>query len=119
MKLIAIRSLKEMGTGQSSQESPSKRQKMASSSIPPLSRRSRSPSPSVPTHIPKFHNALQKSRYELFQGTKYSCGRQILRDTFVHANFYSDMKNYIKKMNWMELTNFSKKCYSHLLVNEF
>ena len=55
----------------------------------------------------------------MLQGTRYSCGRQILWDAFVHANFYSDMKNYIKKMSWMGLANLSEKCYSHLLINEF
>ena len=92
---------------------------MASSSIPPFSRRSRSASPSVPIHIPRFRNALQKSRYELLQGSKYSCGRQILWDVFAHANFYSDMKKYIENMSWMGLANLFEKCYSLMLVNEF
>ena len=29
------------------------------------------------------------------------------------------MKNYIEKMSWMGLADFSEKCYSPLLVNEF
>ena len=119
MKSTVVRSLKEMGKGQLSQESPSKRQKMTFSSIPPLSRHPRSASPSVPSHILRFQNVLQKSRYELLQGTRYSCGRQILWDVFAHANFYSDIRNYIEKMSWMRLANLSEKCYSPMLVNEF
>ena len=119
MKSIVVKSLKEMSKGQSSQESPSKRQITTSSSVPPLSRCPRSASPSVPTHIPRFRNVLKKSRYELLQGTRYSCGRQILWDVFAHANFYSDMKNYIEKISWMGLANLFEKCYSPMLVNEF
>ena len=55
----------------------------------------------------------------MLQGTRYSCGRQILWDAFTHANFYSEMKNYIEKISWMGLVDLSEKCYSLLLVNEF
>ena len=119
MKSIVGKSLKEMGRGQSSQESPSKRKRTVSSSVPPLSRRPRSAFPSAPTHIPQFRNAFQKSRYELLQGSKYLCGRQIMWNAFVHANFYSDMKKFIENMSWMGITNLDEKHYSPMLVNEF
>ena len=66
-----------------------------------------------------FQNSLQKSRYDLLQRTKYSCGRQILWDVFAHANFYTKVESYIENMGWMRLANLFKKCYSLLLVNEF
>ena len=40
-------------------------------------------------------------------------------DVFAHANFYFDMKNYIKKISWMGLANFSEKYYNPMLVNKF
>ena len=55
----------------------------------------------------------------MFQGTKYSSGRQILWDVFAHANFYTEVKNFIENMGWMGLANLLGKCYSLLLVNEF
>ena len=55
----------------------------------------------------------------MLQGSKYSCGRQIQWNVFAHANFYSDMKKYIKNMSWMGLANLFEKCYSPMLVNEF
>ena len=69
--------------------------------------------------MPRFRNDLQKSGYELLQGSRYSFGRQILWDVFAHANFYSDMKNYIEKISWIGLANLSEKCYSPMFVNEF
>ena len=71
------------------------------------------------THVPLFRNSLQKKRYELFQGTRYSCGRQILWNVFAFTNFYSDLHDYFEKMNWLGLTTLSEKHYSPLLVNEF
>ena len=71
------------------------------------------------THVPLFRNSLQKKRYELLQGTKYSCGRQILWNVFSFANFYSEPHNYFEKMNLMGLATLSEKHYSPLLVNEF
>ena len=38
---------------------------------------------------------------------------------FAHANFYTEVKNFIKNIGWMGLANLSEKCYSPLLVNEF
>ena len=38
---------------------------------------------------------------------------------FAHANFYTEVKNFIKNMGWMGLANLSEKCYSPLLINEF
>ena len=89
------------------------------SSVPPLSKHPRSASSSVPSQAPRFRDNLQKSRYDLLQGTKYSCGKQILWDVFAHANFYTEVKNFIENMGWMGLANLSEKCYSPLLVNEF
>ena len=66
-----------------------------------------------------FQNSLQKSRYDLLQRTKYSCGRQILWDVFAHANFYTEVKIFIENIGWMGLANLSEKCYSPLLVNKF
>ena len=36
-----------------------------------------------------------------------------------HANFYTEVKNFIENMGWMGLVNLSEKCYSPLLVNKF
>ena len=69
--------------------------------------------------ILKHSSIVEMSRYELFPGSKYSCGRKILWNVFAYANFYSDMKNYIEKMSWMGLANLSEKCYSPMFVNEF
>ena len=71
------------------------------------------------THVPLFRNSLQKKRYELLQETRYSCGRQILWNVFAFANFYFELHDYFKKMNWMGLATLSEKHYSLLLVNEF
>ena len=38
---------------------------------------------------------------------------------FTHANFYTEVKNFIENMGWMGLANLSEKCYSLLLVNKF
>ena len=56
-----------------------------------------------------FRNAFQKSRYELLHESKYSCGRQIMWNAFVHANFYFDMKKFIENMSWMGIANLDKK----------
>ena len=55
----------------------------------------------------------------MLQGSKYSCGRQIQWNAFVHANFYSDVKQFIENMSWMSLAHLSEKCYSPMFVNEF
>ena len=55
----------------------------------------------------------------MLQGTKYSCGRQILLDVLAHANFYTEVKNFIENIGWMGLANLLEKCYNPLLVNEF
>ena len=55
----------------------------------------------------------------MIQGTKYSCGRQILWNVFAFANFYTELHNYFVKMNWMGLANMSEKFFCPLLVNEF
>ena len=55
----------------------------------------------------------------MLQGSKYSCGRQIQWNTFVHVNFYFDVKKYIENMSWKGLANLSEKCYSLMFVNEF
>ena len=89
---------------------------MGSSSVPPPSKRPRFASSSVPLQVPRFWDNIQKSRYDLLQGTKYSYGRQILWDVFAHANFYTEVKNFIENMGWMGLANLSKKCYNPLLV---
>ena len=38
---------------------------------------------------------------------------------FAHANFYTEVKNFIENMGWMGLVNLLEKCYSPLLVSEF
>ena len=113
------RSLKEKRRGQSSQDSPTKRLRTGSSSVPPPSKRPHSASSSVPPQVPRFRDNLKKSMYDLLQGTKYSCGRQILWDVFAHVNFYIEDKNFIENMRWMGLANLSEKCYNPLLVNKF
>ena len=55
----------------------------------------------------------------MLHGSKYSCGRQIIWNAFVHADFYSDVKKYIENMGWMVIANLDEKCYSPMLVNEF
>ena len=55
----------------------------------------------------------------MLQGTKYSCGRQILWNVFAFANFYTELHAYFEKMSWMGLANLSEKLFCPLLVNEF
>ena len=55
----------------------------------------------------------------MLQGTKYSCGRQILWNVFTFANFYTELYAYFEKMSWMGLANFSEKFFCPLLVNKF
>ena len=71
------------------------------------------------TYVPQFRNSLQKKRYEMLQGTRYSCGRQILWYVFVFANFYFELHAYFEKMSWMGLANLFEKFFYSLLVNEF
>ena len=40
-------------------------------------------------------------------------------NTFVHANFYFDMKKFIENMSWIGIANLDEKHYSPVLVNEF
>ena len=119
IKHIAIGTMKGQSKGQSSRSSPSKRQREASSSVPPQPKRPRSTTSNVATHTPLFRNFLQKKRYEMFQGTKYSCGRQILWNVFAFANFYTELHAYFVKMSWKGLANLSEKFFCPLLVNEF
>ena len=119
LKSTTTQSLKEKGRGQSSQDSLIKIPRTRSSSVPPSSKRPCSASSSVPPQVPRSWDNLQKSKYDLFQGTKYSSGRQILWDVFAHANFYTEVKNFIENIGWMGLADLSKKCYNPLLVNEF
>ena len=55
----------------------------------------------------------------MLQGTKYSCGRQILWNVFPFANFYTELHAYFMNMCWMGLANLSEKFYYPLLVNDF
>ena len=55
----------------------------------------------------------------MLQGTKYSCGRQILWNVFAFANFYIELHAYFVNMCWMGLANLSEKFYCPLLVNVF
>ena len=55
----------------------------------------------------------------LFQGTKYSCGRQVDWNAFVHANFYAKVHKYFENMSWLGFVALPEKDYSYLLVNEF
>ena len=55
----------------------------------------------------------------MLQGTRYSCGRQILWNVFAFTNFYSELHAYFEKMSWMGLANLTKKNFNPLLVNEF
>ena len=66
-----------------------------------------------------MRNNLQAQRYNFFQGSKYTCGRQIYWNAYAHANFYIEVKKYIDDMGWMSLANLSKKNFSIVLVNEF
>ena len=94
---------------------------MASGSCPPKHPRSDSPSVphQAPPEAPQFWNDLQKSWFELLQGTKYSCGRQVNWNAFVHANFYTEVHKFLKDMSWLGLVALPKKDFSFLLVNEF
>ena len=78
LKPTTARYLKEKGRGQSSQDFPTKRLRIGSSSVPPPSKHPRSTSSSVPPQVSRFRDNLQKSRYDLLQGTKYSYGRRII-----------------------------------------
>ena len=42
-----------------------------------------------------------------------------MRNAFVHANLYYDVKKFIENMSWMGIANLDEKCYSPMLVNEF
>ena len=75
LKSITAKSLKEKGRGQSSQDSLAKIPRTGSSSVPPPSKRPCSASSSVPPQLLRFQDNLQKSRYDLLQGTKYSYGK--------------------------------------------
>ena len=72
LKHTASGTLKGQGRGQLSKASPSKRPRFSLSNMA--------------THVPQFQNSLQKKRYELLQGTRYSCGRQILWNVFASRN---------------------------------
>ena len=103
IKHSASGTLKWHTKGQSSRSSPSKRPREASLSVPPQPKRPRSTASNVATHTPLFRNSLQKKRYEMLQGTKYSCGRKILWNMFVFANFYTELHAYFVNMSWMGL----------------
>ena len=55
----------------------------------------------------------------MFQGTKYSCGRQVEWEAYKHANFYAEVHKYFEDMGWLGFSAMSEKEYSFLLVNEF
>ena len=118
IKHTVMGTMKGQSKGQSSRSSPSKRQREASPSVPPQPKRPRSTASNVATHTPLFRNSLQKKRYEMLQGTKYSCGRQILWNVFAFANFYTKLHAFFVKMSWMSLANLSEKFFCLLLVNE-
>ena len=92
---------------------------MTLSSVPPLFKHPRSDSSSVPPQVSRFRDILQKSRYDLFQGTKYSCGRQVEWEAYKHANFYAEVHKYFEDMGWLGFVATFEKEYSFLLVNEF
>ena len=98
LKSTAELSLKEKGKGQPSQVFPSKRQRTISLSVPPPSKNPRIASSSVLPQVSRFRDNLQKSRYDLFQGTKYSCGRQVEWEAYKHANFYAEVHKYFEDM---------------------
>ena len=91
IKHTAMGTMKGQSKGQSSRSSPSKRQHEASPSVPLQPKRPQSTASNVATHTPLFRNSLQKKRYEMLQGTKYSCGIQILWNVFAFANFYTEL----------------------------
>ena len=111
--------LKGQGRGQSFKALLSKRTRATFLSVLPQPKRPRSSLSNVATHVPLFRNSLQKKRYELLQGTRYSCGRQILWNIFAFVDFYFKLCDSFEKMNWMGLATFFEKHYSPLLVNEF
>ena len=60
-----------------------------------------SSAPSVPQQAPQLRNDLQRFRYDLFQGSKYNSGRQVEWSVYAQANFYIEVKKFIKDMSWM------------------
>ena len=86
--------------------------KRKASRIPQLLTRPRTGSTSVPQQLPLIRKDLQAQRYNLFQRSKYTYGRQIDWNAYVHANFYTEVKKYIDDMGWMGLANLSKKNFS-------
>ena len=74
---------------------------------------------SIPQQAPQLRNNLHVQRYNLFQGSKYICGRQVEWNAYTYANFYTELKKYIEDMSWIGLANLSKKSYSSMIVNEF
>ena len=90
-----------------------------SSQPPQPLKKPRTTSSSIPSQAPRLRNDLQRFRYDLFQGAKYSYGRQVEWNAYAHANFYTEVKQYIENMSWMDLVNFFEKCNSLVLVNEF
>ena len=66
-----------------------------------------------------MRNNLQAQRYNFFQGSKYTCGRQIYWNAYAHAKFYMEVKKYIDDIGWMGFADLSKKNFCTMLVNEF
>ena len=58
-------------------------------------------------------------RYELFQGSEYISGRKVDWEAIMVVDFGAELKNLLKNMDWLGLTNLSEMHYSPHLVNEF
>ena len=82
-------------------------------------KRPRTTSSIAPSQVPQFQNDLQKSRYDLFQGSKYVSGRQVDKDAYANADFYPMVMKYLEDMGWLGLATLSEMHLSPLLVNEF
>ena len=76
-----------------------KRAMLSDTRPPPPPKRPQFVSSSVSQQASQFRNDLQRSRYDLLQGTKYSCGKQVDWKAFVHANFYAEVYKYLVNMS--------------------
>ena len=83
----------DLRTYDSGRKKSSRKILSSSGSFQPLQplKRPRTTSSSIFSQASGLKNDLQKFRYDLFQGAKYSCGRQVEWNAYAHANFYTEV----------------------------